>query len=153
PTIRRKADSSAAIPGRAGKRTPSIGAGISLTPKRKKSGPHRVTPRLVRPFTFVSRDLQFDLSRSCSFCLWQDELQDAVLEGRLDAVSVDVFRQCENAFVIPIGVLVVNPLVPRMLVGGAVSADPQDPTFEADVDPFGGNSGHLRQYDDAVFCF
>src|ERR1700730_15728490 len=93
---------------------------------------------------------EFDFSCFSGFCLRQDELQDTVLEGGLDAVSVDVFRQGENPLVIPVCIIVINPLVPAMLVGGAVSADRQYAPFEADIDPFRRNSGYLRQHDDAV---
>src|SRR3984893_5883925 len=93
---------------------------------------------------------EFDFSCFCGFCLRQDELQDTVLEGGLDAVSVDVFRQGENPLVIPVGILVVNALVAAVLLGGAASTDRQYAPFEADIDSFWGNSGHFRQHDDAV---
>ena len=87
------------------------------------------------------------------FRLRQDEMQNAILQPRLDPVAVDVFGKREDALVIPVGEFVVNTLIPGMLGGRASSTDRQHPSFEGDVHTIGSHAGHFREHDDAVFRF
>jgi hypothetical protein len=52
-------------------------------------------------------------------------MQNTVLERRLDAIPVDIFREGECSLVVAIGIFAINPLIAGMIIGRASSADRQ----------------------------